>query len=167
MTLECTPRFNVPVVDDTSTRIGELARAAGVSRDTLRYYERLGLLPRAHRSGGGYRLFDRSAADRIAFIRKAQALGLTLEEVREVLHIAADGTAPCKHVRAALSARLSEVDTRIQELRSLRSTLARALARSRSLPVAGTCVCGIIEAERVAAPVSPRAIKTGALAELP
>ncbi|MBI4409987.1 MAG: heavy metal-responsive transcriptional regulator [Gemmatimonadetes bacterium] len=133
--------------------IGGLARAAGVSADTLRYYERLGLLPRAQRSSAGYRLFDPSAADRIAFIRKAQALGLTLEEVREVLRIAADGTAPCQHVRAALSSRLSEVDTRIEELESLRRTLTRALARSRALPVAGRCVCGIIEAEPVSAPV--------------
>jgi len=134
-------------------RIGELARAAGVSEDTLRYYERLGLLPRAQRSHGGYRLFDRSAADRIAFIRKARVLGLTLEEVREVLRIAADGTAPCEHVRAALSTRLREIDTSIEELQSLRRTLARALARSRALPVAASCVCGIIEAEPVSAAV--------------
>jgi DNA-binding transcriptional MerR regulator len=150
-------------VDGTSLRIGELARSAGVSADTLRYYERLGLLPRAQRSSGGYRLFDRTAGDRIAFIRKAQALGLTLEAVREVLRIAADGTAPCEHVRAALSARLSEVDTRIAELQSLRRTLARALAKSRALPVAGTCVCGIIEAEPVPAPrpsVGPRRART-------
>lgn len=137
-------------------RIGELARSAGVSADTLRYYERLGLLPRAQRSHGGYRLFDRSAADRIAFIRKAQVLGLTLEEVREVLRIAADGTAPCEHVRTALSRRLREVDTHLEELQSLRRTLARALARSRALPVAASCVCGIIEAEQVSAAVPRR-----------
>lgn len=138
-------------------RIGQLARAAGVSTDTLRYYERLGLLPRAERSSGGYRLFGHSAGDRIAFIRKAQALGLTLAEVQEVLRIAADGTAPCKHVRAALAAHLRDVDTRIEELQSLRRTLARALARSRALPVAATCVCGIIEAEPVSAPMPSRA----------
>lgn len=130
-------------------RIGGLARAAGVSADTLRYYERLGLLPKARRSEGGYRLYDRSVAERVGFIRKAQALGLTLEQVGEALRIAADGAAPCEHVRAALSARLREVDARIEELLSLRRTLSRALARSRALPETGSCVCGIIESEQV------------------
>lgn len=142
-----------------SLQIGELARAAGVSTDTLRYYEHLGLLPDAPRSKGGYRLFDPSAPDRVAFIRKAQALGLTLEEVREVLRIAADGAAPCEHVRGALSAHLREVDARIGELQSLRRTLARALARSRALPVARSCVCGIIEAEQVSSPVPRPAVR--------
>lgn len=151
-------------------RIGELAKVAGVSADALRYYERLGLLAAPSRSAGRYRLYPPSSAERIAFIRKAQALGLTLEEIREVLRIAADGTAPCEHVRAALSTRLREVDTRLEELQSLRRTLARALARSRALPVAGRCVCGIIEAEPVSArvprPASRPRRATGARAEL-
>lgn len=134
-------------MDATQLRVGQLARLAAASVDTLRYYERLGLLPRAPRTEGGYRLFDRSAVERLAFIRKAQALGLTLQEVREVLRIAADGTEPCKHVRAALGARLREVDARIAELRSLRNALAKALERKRSLPLARSCVCAIIESQ--------------------
>src|SRR5579884_1959568 len=144
--------------------IGELAGRAGVTPDTLRYYERLGLLPAPARSNGGYRLYDASAEDRVAFIRKAQALGLSLAEVREVLRIAAAGTPPCAHVRAALGRRLRDVERRIAELESLRRTLARAR------PLARSCVCEIIasqelsrpEAERARAPrrVRPHAVPT-------
>ena len=126
-------------------KIGDLAAQAGVTPDTLRYYERLGLLPPAHRTRTGYRLYDDSTAERIGFIHKAQALGLTLEEVREVLKVAESASPPCEHVRALLSHRLKEVQSRIAELESLRRSLARALARSRSLPLARSCVCGIIE----------------------
>ncbi len=128
-------------------RIGELAHLAGTSTDTLRFYERLGLLPRAPRTPGGYRLYEPSVAERVAFIKKAQALGLTLEEVREILRVADRGTPPCEHVRETLMARLAEVDARIAELESLRATLRRALARSRRLPLARSCICGIIESE--------------------
>ena len=128
-------------------RIGELAQRAGTSPDTLRYYERVGLLPRAPRTPAGYRLYDPSVAGRIAFIRKAQALGLALDEIREVLRIAAAGTPPCEHVRATLQRRLQDVDARVGELESLRATLRRALARSRRLPLAPSCICGIIESE--------------------
>lgn len=128
-------------------RIGELAHLAGTSPDTLRYYERRGLLPRPPRTPVGYRQYDPSVAERVAFIKQAQALGLSLQEIREVLRIAAEGTPPCEHVRAALGRHLHEVDARIAELESLRSTLRRVLARSRRLPLAASCICGIIESE--------------------
>ncbi len=131
------------------TKIGELAALAGVTPDTLRYYERLGLLASTRRTQAGYRLYDRSMAERIGFIHKAQALGLTLEEVREVLRVAGGASPPCEHVRALLATRLQEVQARISELESLRRTLARALTRSRSLPLARSCVCGIIESAPV------------------
>lgn len=129
--------------------IGELAERVGVTPDTLRYYERLRLVPAPPRSNGGYRLYDPAVAERLAFIRKAQALGLSLEDVRDVLRIADAGTPPCEHVRAALARRLADVEVRIAELESLRRTLARALRRSRSLPLTRSCVCEIIEAQEV------------------
>lgn len=147
LTLEPTPGFYLTGRMPRALRIGELARLATTSRDTLRYYERVGLLPRPPRTRSGYRLYDPSAADRVVFIRKAQALGLSLEEIRDVLRIAAAGTPPCEHVRAALNRRLHEVEARIGELESLRATLRRALSRSRRLPLAASCICGIIESE--------------------
>jgi DNA-binding transcriptional MerR regulator len=137
--------------------IGELAGRAGVTPDTLRYYERLGLLPAPARSNGGYRLYDAAAEERVTFIRKARALGLSLAEVREVLRIAGAGTPPCAHVRAALGRRLRDVEQRIAELESLRRTLARALRQSRARPLARACVCQIIASQELSRPEAERA----------
>ncbi len=141
--------------------IGKLAAGVGVTPDTLRYYERLGLLPPTPRTRSGYRLYEPALAERVAFICKAMALGLTLEEVREVLRVAADGTPPCQHVRATLSRRLREVETRTAELKGLRGTLARALRRSRKRPVAHSCVCEIIEAQEVSLSKATRSTSAG------
>ncbi len=137
--------------------IGKLASLASVTPDTLRYYERLGLWPAPPRTNGGYRLYDPSLVERVGFIRKAQALGLSLDEVREILRVADKGTPPCEHVRATLGQRLHDVDARIAELQTLRRTLARALARSRSLPLARSCVCQIIESQGLPRPEAHRA----------
>jgi len=128
-------------------RIGQLASLAGATPDTLRYYERLGLLPRPTRSNGGYRLYEHAALERIALIRKAHALGLTLREVREVLEIASGGRDPCEHVRALLERRLGEIRTRITDLRSLERTLAKALSEAERSAPTRACVCNIIESQ--------------------
>ena len=104
-------------------KIGELARRAAVTPDTVRYYEREGLLPPPPRTPGGYRDYGADALEDLSFIRKAQALGLRLLEVREVLAITEDGREPCDHVRAAVLARLEEVERRMDELPALRATL--------------------------------------------
>lgn len=126
-------------------RIGQLATLAGATPDTLRYYERLGLLPRPTRTNGGYRLYEHATLERIALIRKAHALGLTLREVREVLEIASGGRDPCAHVRALLERRLGEIRARIADLRSLERTLGRVLSTAQRSPENRACVCKIIE----------------------
>lgn len=125
--------------------IGELAKRSGTAPDTLRYYERVGLLVPTSRSTGGYRRYEESAVDRLAFIHRAQALGLTLAEVREIIGIADQGRAPCKHVQATLSRHLDEVDARIAELRLLRNNIAELLAHAPKTRGREPCVCGIIE----------------------
>jgi DNA-binding transcriptional MerR regulator len=130
-------------------RIGQLASLAGATPDTLRYYERLGLLPRPTRTNGGYRLYEPAALERIALIRKAHALGLTLREVREVLEIASGGRDPCAHVRALLERRLGEIQARIADLRSLERTLGKVLAEAQHSPPNRTCVCKIIESQEM------------------
>jgi len=70
---------------ENTLRIGALAAASGVSRDALRYYEKLGLLPRSHRSSGGFRQYERNSVDRIRFVKQAQEHGLTLREIRDLI----------------------------------------------------------------------------------
>lgn len=109
--------------------IGELALATGISRDTLRYYEKRGLL-RARRSGNGYRDYPPEAADWLRYIRMAQALGFTLQEIEAdlpLLSAAADGATTAAALRGALQAKLDEIDRRIGGLQALRSELARRL----------------------------------------
>ena len=127
-------------------RIGELARIAGVTPDTIRYYERAGLLGPPARTAAGYRDYGETALDDLRFIKKGKTLGLRLTDLREVMVITSGGKLLCDHVRAIIVARLKEVDEKIGELRELRSTLMETLARldTQSEPVAG-CRCAIIE----------------------
>jgi DNA-binding transcriptional MerR regulator len=104
-------------------RIGEVAARAGVSVDTVRFYERRRLLPRAPRTGGGFRLFRPEAVERIRFIKQAQEIGPSLGEVGELL--AEGGAAECRRVRNLLRAKLEEMDKKIAARRAFRRTLAR------------------------------------------
>jgi len=127
-------------------RIGELAKSAGVTPDTIRYYEREGLLPHPDRTPSGYRDYRADVVDDLQFIKKAQGLGLKLSDVREVLEISSGGRPPCEHVRATVTTRLSEVERRMKELRALRSTLRETMERldRAPKPKAG-CRCAVIE----------------------
>jgi MerR family Zn(II)-responsive transcriptional regulator of zntA len=110
-------------------RIGEIAAKAGVTVDTLRYYERLGILPRVRRTTGGLRQYGDDVFRHIRFIQQAQALGLTLKDVRQL--ISAQGRAGrdrCGKVRDLLEVRLTDVDERLAELRAFRQTLRTHLA---------------------------------------
>ncbi len=127
-------------------RIGELAKRANVSAEAIRYYEKIDLLTPPARTASRYRDYDPEALDELLFIKKAQASGLKLDGVREVLEISSGGRAPCDHVRATVSTRLVEVEARLRELRGLRSTLRQTLERLDRAPApkAG-CRCVVIE----------------------
>ena len=113
-------------MNDQALQIGEVATRAGVSVDTVRFYERERLLPSLGRTPGGFRLFGPEAVDRIRFIKQAQELGFALDEVRDMLR--ADGSAECRHIHDLLEAKLAEVDERIERMRSFRGQLATYLA---------------------------------------
>lgn len=110
--------------------IGELSRRSGVPAKTLRFYEDAGVLPEPSRTAGGYRDYAEDALDRLAFIRSAQAAGLTLAEVRRVVAIREGGTPPCSHVVALLEAKAAEVDRQMAELRTLKRELTRLRDRA-------------------------------------
>jgi DNA-binding transcriptional MerR regulator len=110
-----------------SLRSGELARAAGVSRDTLRHYERKGVLAKPHRSPNNYRLYPRQALVRLGIIRGALAIGLTLEELAEVFKTRERGGTPCRKVRGLAAARLVRVEEAIRNLSAQRDILLATL----------------------------------------
>jgi DNA-binding transcriptional MerR regulator len=118
------------MMDRGVMKIGDLARAAGVNPRTLRYYERIGLLRPSRRSDAGYRLYAPRDARRLAFIRRAQHLGLSLRAIAEILAIREAGAAPCGHVRALAEAKVADIDCRIAELQRLRRQLTRLAGRA-------------------------------------
>lgn len=106
-------------------RIGELAQATGTTAKTLRFYEDAGLLSPAGRTAGGYREFTPNAVDRLDFIRRGRAAGLTLAQIREVIEIRDAGAIPCRHVKELLGSRLADLDRQIAALQTLRETVAQ------------------------------------------
>lgn len=128
-------------------RIGELADATGVTTKTLRFYEAEGLLHEPDRTSGGYRDYPPETVDRVAFIRLAQAAGLTLRQVGEILLIRDGGHAPCRHVADLVKDRLDEVEQRLRELRGTRTQLRELKQRLTTLDPADcppSAICSAI-----------------------
>lgn len=129
--------------------IGELAERTGLSVKTLRYYEQVGVIDVADRTPGGYRTYDAGVLERIRFVRSAQAVGLTLGEIREIVAFRERGQSPCAHVLGVLETHAAEVDRRIRELRQLRRELGALAGRARALDPADcspSTVCHILSA---------------------
>lgn len=119
----------------TALTVSQLAERAGISADTVRYYERIGLLPAPPRSRAGYRLYAADAAERVRFIKRSQRLGLRLDAIAELLEIRDRGQCPCGHTRRLLEARLVELDAELAALAGLRSDIGRMVD---DLPSRGT-----------------------------
>ncbi len=125
-------------------RIGELAHLAGINPRTLRYYERIGLLAPSARTEAGYRLYSEVDADRLAFIRHAQMLGLSLAEIADIIALRDGGTPPCRHVRAVADLRIMAIDRQIAELEALRAELVQLAERADAVEAActtGSSIC--------------------------
>jgi len=111
-------------------KIGEAAGRSGVPAKTIRFWEDQRLLPAPARTPAGYRDYDPVILERLAFIRHAQAAGLTLEHIRQVLDIRDGGQPPCVHVAGLIGRRLAEVEARLAELARARDQLAALAARA-------------------------------------
>jgi DNA-binding transcriptional MerR regulator len=107
--------------------VAELAAAAGVGPDTIRYYERSGLIEPPPRTSGGYRRFPPETVDRLRFIQGCQRLGLRLRDIGELLSIRDSGTCPCEPAETLLRRRVAEVDAELARLAALRTDLGRSL----------------------------------------
>ncbi len=121
--------------------IGDVARRTGLSHDTLRYYERIGLLPRVGRDAGGRRVYDERDLSDLRFIRRAQAMGFSLEEIRMLLQMRADPQHARTEVRELTAAKLAEAEARLREIQALRNELRLLL----NLCAGATEGCPIIE----------------------
>lgn len=116
-------------------KIGEVAAAAGVTVDTIRYYERRGVLPEADRRASGYRDYDAGVVDRLRLVRDLQGLGLTLDEITEALRAHDDGTATCATERWRLDVALQRIDQQIERLQHVR----REIVATREACLDGHC----------------------------
>lgn len=125
--------------------IGELSARAGVPAQTIRFYERLGLIRQPERTETGYRLYEEDDERRVRFIVAAKRFGLSLEEIKDLIDIRVGGDAPCTHLKELLSRHLDDVNQRIQELTSLRNTLKERYDRLNESNAFPGIICGAIE----------------------
>lgn len=112
-------------------KIGEVAQKTGISIDTIRFYEKQGLLRQSARTEGGFRLFGRGEIETLKFVRKAQELGFSLSEIRELLILRADHVPACSHVEELLEQKLAGVEQKIEELQKLEQSLKSALRKCK------------------------------------
>ncbi len=133
MTLEYTPAPILAIGADMKTnetvlQIGQVSKKSGMSIDTIRYYEKEGLLKKPSRSEGGFRVYSQEAVDQLVFIRKAQAMGLTLKEIKKIMCCGDKGLEPCCDLTVDLfAAKINEFETKISELEEMKKKLKTVL----------------------------------------
>ena len=106
---EISPRSNL--------KIGEVSQASGIGIEALRFYERSGVLGKPARTASGYRVYDANVLDRLTFIKKAQTLGFSLDEIRRIIEESKAGECPCAEVREIVRRRLTDIDKHLRDLR--------------------------------------------------
>lgn len=128
---------------ETLTR-GELAQRCAVNFETVRYYEQQGLIPKPSRSASNYRLYDEDTVRRIRFIKRAQELGFTLHEIKELLSLRAEPRAGCADVRERAQTKVRDIDEKIRTLRGMRRALSRLMTECSGR--GGISECPILDA---------------------
>lgn len=131
-------------------KIGEVSKLSGVGIPALRFYERSGLLDKPARTRSGYRVYRESILERLEFIKKAQTLGFSLDEIRRIIEENLHGNCPCAEVRENVRERLKEVDGHLRDLRRYRNELAETLAKwDEQEDDTGGEMCGLIENSQI------------------
>lgn len=128
LTLECIPGLILLMVQSKGLRSGTLAKAADVSPDTIRHYEKIGVLPRASRTESGYRVYPASAVERVLVVQRALRIGFTLAELAEVLKARDAGGAPCRRVYQLAQEKLKSIEADIEALKLTRRYVQKVLA---------------------------------------
>ena len=134
-------------------KIGEVAKASGIGIETLRFYEKSGLLDQPSRTESGYRLYDPEVLTRLDFIKRAQVLGFSLDEIRRIIADRRAGQSPCAEVREIVRHRLAELDERMREMKRYRNELATALTHWDQNGDVDGHVCGLIEGSNLEHPI--------------
>jgi MerR family transcriptional regulator, copper efflux regulator len=122
-----------------SMTVGTLAKQAGVKIDTIRYYERRGLLPKPPRTNSGYRTFTHASVERLSFIRQAQALGFTLTEVKQLLALRLSPGMTCTDVRKRAQARMADIEEKINSLHAMKRALQQLVSACTADGPASEC----------------------------
>lgn len=130
-------------------KIGEVSKLSGIGIEALRFYEKSGLLDRPGRTYSGYRLYDEGVLERLAFIKQAQILGFSLDEIKQLIEHKRNGENPCLEVREVVRKRLAELNERIEQMIRYRDELAAALAEWDEAGEMEGHVCGLIEHSHV------------------
>lgn len=130
---------------ETLLRIGEVSTQTQLSVKTVRYYEERGLIQASRRSSGGFRLFEPAVLTRLNFIRRSQALGLSLQDIQDILNIADGGARPCKNVRQKFQAKIAEIDHQMIHLQQLRAQLLEVMDGADQAEQLDADICPIIE----------------------
>jgi DNA-binding transcriptional MerR regulator len=141
------------VVDEEEGRrmlkIGDVSKRSGVGIEALRFYEKSGLLDKPSRTFSGYRVYGEEVLERLAFIKRAQALGFSLDEIRRIVDDARKGESPCDEVREIVRRRMAELDERLRELNRYRKELKHTLEEWDEVGRAPGQICGLIEGSEV------------------
>ena len=130
-------------------KIGEVSKRSGVGVEALRFYEKSGLLDSPARTYAGYRVYGEDVLERLAFIKQAQALGFSLDEIRRIIDDARKGESPCDEVREIVRLRMAELDERLRELQRYRKELKATLEEWDEVGRAPGQICGLIEGSHV------------------
>lgn len=134
---------------DKPLKIGEVAKQTGIGIETLRFYERSGLLDAPVRTEAGYRLYSADALVTLEFIKRAQMLGFTLTEIKRIMGESRAGESPCDEVREIVRQRLTELDERLQQMQLYRDALAKTLRQWDKTGKADGRFCGLIESAEI------------------
>lgn len=130
-------------------KIGEVAKLSGIGIEALRFYERSGLLGRPGRTQSGYRVYEEAVLQRLDFIKRAQVLGFSLDEIKRIIADKQAGRSPCLEVREIVRHRLEELDERLKEMRRYRRELGAALTQWEETGELDGHVCGLIEGTEI------------------
>lgn len=147
-------------------KIGEVSKLSGIGIEALRFYEKSGLLDRPGRTGSGYRMYDSEVLDRLSFIKQAQVLGFSLDEIKRIIAEKRAGQSPCAGVREIVRRRLVELDERMAQMRRYRKELAHALGEWEATGDSEGHICGLIEGTNIEHGVpAARGVKRKAIAK--